>query len=315
MFLGMLFILCTCNPQSSLPQAVTTHSNVMTSSPAATKTRFVLAEMQGAIEATFTPENLATITPGILQEEFVPTTIPLTITILYDNREYDKKLKPAWGFSALVEYSGETVLFDTGGDGTIFMENMYTLGIEPTQIESVILSHAHGDHIGGLSELLKTGVRPVVYLLPSFPASFKSQTEQVTPIIEVSPGQSIATRLLTTGEMGNSIPEQALVIQTEAGLVVITGCAHPGIVEIVEQAQSLFDESVHLVLGGFHLGNKNFAEIDSILREFRRIEVEWVAPCHCTGQLAIDMFAAEYGDHFIQVGVGKVIRLDAMLSK
>ena len=65
------------------------------------------------------------------------------------------------------------------------------------------------------------------------------------------------------------IPEQALVIQTEQGLVVITGCAHPGIVAILEQAQSLFEESVYMVMGGFHLGSMSEAEIDTILNDFQ----------------------------------------------
>jgi len=110
--------------------------------------------------------------------------------------------------------------------------------------------------------------------------------------------------------MGRSIPEQALVIRTGQGLVIITGCAHPGIVAIVEQAQEMFAEPIHLVLGGFHLGSKNIAEIDAIRRDFRRLGVAQVAPCHCTGERAISMFAAEYGDNFIQTGVGKLIVLN-----
>jgi 7,8-dihydropterin-6-yl-methyl-4-(beta-D-ribofuranosyl)aminobenzene 5'-phosphate synthase len=92
--------------------------------------------------------------------------------------------------------------------------------------------------------------------------------------------------------------------------VIITGCAHPGIVAIVEQAREVFAEPVRLVLGGFHLGGKSKAEIDAILRDFQRLGVEQVAPCHCTGEQAITQFAAEYGEDFIEAGVGRVIRLD-----
>ena len=111
------------------------------------------------------------------------------------------------------------------------------------------------------------------------------------------------------------IPEQALVIQTGQGLVVITGCAHPGIVAILEKVQNLFAEPVNLVLGGFHLGDKSEAEIDAILNDFRRLEVEQVAPCHCTGEYAITRFVAEYGKDIFQVGVGSMIRLEASISK
>jgi 7,8-dihydropterin-6-yl-methyl-4-(beta-D-ribofuranosyl)aminobenzene 5'-phosphate synthase len=78
-------------------------------------------------------------------------------------------------------------------------------------------------------------------------------------------------------------------------------------VEIIEHAQTLLEGQVRLVLGGFHLGGKREAEIDAILTDFRRLEVEQVAPCHCTGDQAIAMFAAEYGEDYIQAGVGRRI--------
>jgi 7,8-dihydropterin-6-yl-methyl-4-(beta-D-ribofuranosyl)aminobenzene 5'-phosphate synthase len=256
------------------------------------------------------PSIVANETTQEVSETPMPVTQSLTIIIVYDNNAYDQRLKTAWGFSALVEYHDHTLLFDTGGDGAILIENMRILGIDPTQIESVVLSHAHGDHTGGLNDLLEAGARPTVYLLPSFSLSFKDQIERVTQVVVVSSGQSIAEGLLTTGEMGRNILEQALVIRTEPGLVVITGCAHPGVIAILEQALEMYDEPIRLVLGGFHLGSKSKAEIVSVLEDFRRIGVEHVAPCHCTGAQAISMFAAEYGEDFIQAGVGRVVRLD-----
>lgn len=243
-------------------------------------------------------------------ETTMPVTQSLTITIIFDNNAYDQRLKSAWGFSALIEYRDHILLFDTGSDGQTLMKNMRILGIDPNQIESIVLSHAHGDHTGGLSAILEAGSRPLVYLLPSFPQSFKRQVRSTTKVIEVTPSQSIAEGIFTTGEMGRDIPEQALVIQTDQGLVVITGCAHPGIVEIVEQARELSDEPVNLVLGGFHLRSKSEAEIVSILKDFRRIGVEQVGPCHCTGDLAISMFSIKYGENFIQTGVGKTIKME-----
>jgi 7,8-dihydropterin-6-yl-methyl-4-(beta-D-ribofuranosyl)aminobenzene 5'-phosphate synthase len=216
----------------------------------------------------------------------------------------------SWGFSALVEYHDHTLLFDTGGNGQLLLENMRILRIDPTQIDSIVLSHVHGDHTAGLSAVLATGAKPVVYLPSSFPAPFKQQVAQITKVSEVTSGQPIAKGIFTTGEMGRTIPEQALVIQTMHGLVVITGCAHPGIVAIVEQVKETFDEPVRLVLGGFHLSSKTEAEINTIIKDFRRLEVKQVAPCHCTGESAITLFAVEYGVDFIQVGVGSVIRLE-----
>ncbi|MBU1662585.1 MAG: MBL fold metallo-hydrolase [Chloroflexi bacterium] len=237
-------------------------------------------------------------------------TNALTISVVYDNHSFDRRLKTALGFSALVEYRGHTLLFDTGGDRSALLSNMGILGIDPTRIQSLALSHHHGDHTGGLSGLLKTGVRPMIYLLPSFSARFKRKIGRKTAVTEVTPGQSLADGVFTTGEMYNRSAEQSLVIQTSRGLVVVTGCAHPGIVKIIAQAKDLFDDSVRLVMGGFHLRSKSEAEMRTILADFRRLGVEKVAPSHCTGDQSIAMFAEEYGDDFIQSGAGKIIHVD-----
>jgi 7,8-dihydropterin-6-yl-methyl-4-(beta-D-ribofuranosyl)aminobenzene 5'-phosphate synthase len=254
-------------------------------------------------------------TPPDPWETPMPVTQPITITIVFDNHTYVLGLKTAWGFSALIDNNDHVLLFDTGGDGPMLLDNMNVLGIDPTRIESVVLSHAHGDHTGGLSALLEVGARPEVYLLPSFPASFRNQVGRLVEVIEVTEGMKVAENLYTTGTLGRSIPEQALVIRTSEGLVVVTGCAHPGIVEILEQVQETFNDKIHLALGGFHLGSKSRAEIESILKAFRRLGVELVAPCHCTGDTAIAMFAEEYGDDFIQTGVGQTFRLEIAVSQ
>jgi 7,8-dihydropterin-6-yl-methyl-4-(beta-D-ribofuranosyl)aminobenzene 5'-phosphate synthase len=161
-----------------------------------------------------------------------------------------------------------------------------------------------------LSALLENSDQPTIYLLPSFAKSYKRQLGLVTQVSEVTSGQVVVDDNLTTGDVGGNISEQALVIRTEEGLVVITGCAHPGIVQIIERAVELTSGPVHLVLGGFHLGNKSENEISAILADFRRLGVQKVAPCHCTGERAIAMFSAEYGQAFVQAGAGRLITLD-----
>jgi 7,8-dihydropterin-6-yl-methyl-4-(beta-D-ribofuranosyl)aminobenzene 5'-phosphate synthase len=233
------------------------------------------------------------------------------LTIIYDNNAYDRRLTTAWGFAAWLEFQDSILLFDTGGDGRILLQNMQVLGLDPLRLQSIILSHAHGDHTGGLDAILEAGARPVVYMLPSFSGAYKRQVGQKAEVIDVEPWQSIAEGIYTTGELGRSTPEQSLVIRTSQGLVVMTGCAHPGIVEIVEQIREHFKESVYLVLGGFHLKGKSKKVIKAILADFQRLGVERIAPCHCTGEKALRMFAAGYGEDFIQAGVGKVIRMEA----
>jgi 7,8-dihydropterin-6-yl-methyl-4-(beta-D-ribofuranosyl)aminobenzene 5'-phosphate synthase len=260
------------------------------------------------------------LTPEKLQEAHTETSgkapikpeedRTMKLTIVYDNNAFDPRLKTAWGFSALVEYDDHTLLFDTGGDAPMLLENMDILEIDPAQIEKVIISHDHGDHTGGLEGLLEQNPHPTVYVIPSYSAGSRRRISQTTTIVDVTVGQQLDEGVFTTGEMKGDVPEQALLIKTGQGLVVITGCAHPGVVRMIEKAQEILDEPIHLVVGGFHLGQTNAQELDSIMAAFRQMGVEKVAPTHCTGDHAIELFEAEYKDDFIQAGAGKVIVVD-----
>ena len=158
----------------------------------------------------------------------------VAITILYDNNEYDERLATAWGFSCLVEGLDETILFDTGGDGALLLSNMGTLAVDPEDVDDVVISHVHGDHVDGLSGFLRENQEVTVYLPQSFPASIKGSTRDAgADVVEVHGPVEICARVSSTGELGSWIKEQSLMIETSQGLVVITGCAHPGIVDIV----------------------------------------------------------------------------------
>jgi 7,8-dihydropterin-6-yl-methyl-4-(beta-D-ribofuranosyl)aminobenzene 5'-phosphate synthase len=251
-----------------------------------------------------------TLTPTVLPSPTVVTEgEEVIITVVYDNNAYDPRLQTAWGFGCVVERGETAVLFDTGGDGAILLSNMAALGFDPHTVDIVVLSHIHGDHTGGLADLLATGVRPTVYVPESFPVSFKTQVKAITALQEVAGPQEIMPGIYTTGQMGSGIVEQALAIEMPQGLVVITGCAHPGIVEMVRRAGQIGESGVYLVLGGFHLGGASSHRVAGIIAAFREMGVQKVAPCHCTGDQAIAQFSAEYGDDFIQNGVGKVLEI------
>jgi 7,8-dihydropterin-6-yl-methyl-4-(beta-D-ribofuranosyl)aminobenzene 5'-phosphate synthase len=259
---------------------------------------------QHTATTAMTPAPTALPSPTVATEDE-----KVIITVVYDNNAYDPRLQTAWGFGCVIERDETTVLFDTGGDGAILLSNMAALGFDPRVVDIVVLSHIHGDHTGGLADLLATGVRPTVYVPKSFPASFKTQVKAITALQEVAGPQEILPGIHTTGQMGSGIVEQALVVETPQGLVVITGCAHPGIVEMVRRAGQIGESGVYLVLGGFHLGGASARRIADIIAAFREMGVQKVAPCHCTGDQAMDMFAAEYGDDFIQNGVGKILEI------
>ena len=228
----------------------------------------------------------------------------MKITIVYDNRTLDPNLASAWGFSCLVD---DDLLFDTGGDGRTLLSNMAKMGIDPAGIRTVVLSHAHGDHTGGLGGLLETSVRPTVYVPRSFPTRFKADVRLLTTLVEVHGPVEIRSGIHTTGEVGRGLVEQALAVETGDGLVVVTGCAHPGVVEMVRRAKESVGGKVYLVMGGFHLGGTSQRRVKTIIADFRQLGVQRVAPCHCTGDRAIRVFAEEYGPDFVKAGVGLVL--------
>ncbi len=233
----------------------------------------------------------------------------MKFTIVYDNRSLYPHLVPKWGFSCLV---GDDLLFDTGGDGRTLLSNMARMGIDLAAIETVVLSHAHGDHTGGLAGLLGTGVRPTVYVPRSFPARFKAGVRALTTLVEVREPVEIRPGIHTTGEVGRGIVEQALAVETGEGLIVVTGCAHPGVVKMVRRAVGARlprPLRPYLVLGGFHLGGASKRQVERIIADFRDLSVQKAAPCHCTGDRAIGIFAEKYGEDFVRVGVGCVITI------
>lgn len=232
------------------------------------------------------------------------------LTILYDNYLSNESLHTAWGFSCLVEVGKKTILFDTGGSAEILLSNMATLGIDPARIEIVVLSHIHGDHVGGLSGVLELNNSVTVYLPASFPSYFKDQVgAHGALVVEVRGPTEIVPGVWSTGEMGTWIKEQGLVVQSSKGLVVITGCAHPGVVNMVKAAKQIADQEVHLVVGGFHMFGMSKAQVQSVINAFQKLGVHQVAPCHCSGDLTRDLFHAAYGAGFFPAGAGWSIDL------
>ncbi len=208
-----------------------------------------------------------------------PISGVVTVTILFDNTAADERLNIGWGFAALLETSEHTVLFDTGADGEALLKNFELMGKDPKAVETVVISHAHSDHTGGLQSLLDLGVRPRLYLLPAFPQGMRDELAGRVEVVEAAPGQEIVPGIRTTGQVGTAIPEQALILETQGGLVVLTGCAHPGVIQMVERARELNAGPLDLVMGGFHLMEASTGEVQAILGEFRRLGVgEWGRP-------------------------------------
>jgi 7,8-dihydropterin-6-yl-methyl-4-(beta-D-ribofuranosyl)aminobenzene 5'-phosphate synthase len=190
------------------------------------------------------------------------------------------------------------------------MDNMDKLRVAPGRIEGIFLSHAHEDHTAGLSGVRGANPKLKVYLGRSFPKSLKDAVRaRGAELVEIDGPTEIEEDIYSTGELGTGIKEQSLIIKTKKGLVVITGCAHPGIVKITRSAKEQLHEEIYLLLGGFHLSGMSDSQVNSIIGSLKELGVKKAAPCHCTGDRAIELFEKAYKEDFIANGVGNIIEV------
>jgi 7,8-dihydropterin-6-yl-methyl-4-(beta-D-ribofuranosyl)aminobenzene 5'-phosphate synthase len=224
----------------------------------------------------------------------------IVINSVFDNYLVKPGLRTSWGLACVIETTSEKILFDTGGDSEILLYNMRKMKIDPKSIDKVIISHEDWDHVGGLEGFLEVNNVVKVFI----PSSFSKKTKNMildkgATFEEVSDTKKIAEFIYSTGVLTGPPDEQSLMLETNRGLVVLTGCAHPGIVRILKRAKDIADKDrIYLVAGGFHHPPL------SVIKEFREINVEKVAPSHCTGDRVREAFKDEYKEDFIEYGVG-----------
>ena len=237
----------------------------------------------------------------------------MKIKIIFDNEVLNSKFSIGWGFSCLV---GEDLLFDTGESAESLLNNMRQLDINLSKIKDIVISHDHWDHTGGLWKILEKNKSVRVWGCPGFSRNFKNRVKsQKINLIEAKNLMQIRENIFTTGEIQGKyhledISEQSLVVKTSKGLVVITGCSHPGIVKILEQVRNYFpQDNFYLVFGGFHLLHKDLREVEMIVSRFKEMKVQLVGPTHCTGLQAKELFKKMYKNNFLSIKAGKIIEL------
>ena len=232
----------------------------------------------------------------------------LKLTVVYDNHLHNERLKSGWGFSCLAEYSDKKILFDTGDNPEKLSFNLDALGINPQDFQAVVLSHNHWDHTGGL-QALAPAKNYKLYFGKSYPARFQGRMKSLgINFFLVDDLRRIEQDVYAGPQMAAlGIKEIPLTLKTPKGLVIITGCAHPGILKIIKRLKEELQQDVYLVLGGFHLGAV-FA-LEGVVAGFRKTGVVKVAPCHCTGERAIALFERYFKQDFIRVGSGVKIEI------
>ena len=235
---------------------------------------------------------------------------PLKFTILYDNYLHEQGTKPDWGFSCLIEGTEKVILFDTGTQPDILLHNVDHLGVDLKKVEQIVLSHDHHDHIGGLPKVLDRNPDVSVFMPVSFAYEIVRSVEtKKAKVVSVDEPIEICPNVYSTGEMGIQIKEQSLIINTKKGLIIVTGCSHQGIVNILERAKKLFDRPIYLVFGGFHLGGMPDAKVETIIQSFKEMGVEKCGATHCTGDRPIELFKKAFGDNYVPMGTGRVLEI------
>lgn len=266
---------------------------------------------------------------------------PTKVTILYDAFGGRPGLERDWGFSALIEYQGKRILFDTGNNAEIFARNARQLHADLTHLDFVVISHRHTDHTAGLSAVLRANPRVPIYApqegfgifgaavpgtfyrpSPALPDSMRYFDGVVPKQIRAGtlwPGASIVLvdsslaiapgiRLLslvseTPGT--RELRELSLLLTTPEGDILVVGCSHPGIERILA-ARGTPDTPIRMLLGGLHL----VATPDSVLEPLaHRLHSDWhvlqIAPGHCTGEPAFAILQREFGLDYRYAGLGR----------
>jgi 7,8-dihydropterin-6-yl-methyl-4-(beta-D-ribofuranosyl)aminobenzene 5'-phosphate synthase len=263
------------------------------------------------------------------------------VTILYDAFGSNQALTRDWGFSALVEHDGKQILFDTGNNQEIFERNVKALNVDLTKIDFAVISHRHADHATGLKYLLRIKPDVTVYVPadgdngfgdsefprvfyrpePSLPGKMRyfdgnypehlhsgklydtGHFVLVDKLTEVAPGVFL---LYTVSNIPRTLelPELTLAIKGPHGLILVDGCSHSGIEEILKAASAV-DPHTHIVFGGLHLVRTPEPDIDRLVDALKnKWKLDEVAPGHCTGEPAFLRLQKAFGDNYLYAGAG-----------
>jgi 7,8-dihydropterin-6-yl-methyl-4-(beta-D-ribofuranosyl)aminobenzene 5'-phosphate synthase len=269
------------------------------------------------------------------------------LTVFYDAFGKTSTMAKDWGYAAFVEYDGKRILFDTGNNPEILAQNAKAQGVDLAKLDFVVMSHRHGDHMGGLTYLLKVNPTVKIYAPKEgfgvygsdLPGSFYRKDESLPPEqryydgappevmrfgsawpganfqlvdknTEITP--DIHLIALVSDKPGTlELRELSLAINTPDGMVIVVGCSHPGIDKIVEAAGTI-NPRIHLIVGGFHLVVSSDADIQKIVTALHdRFKVEYVAPGHCTGEPAFTALKKTFADQYLYAGLGTTLALTA----
>jgi 7,8-dihydropterin-6-yl-methyl-4-(beta-D-ribofuranosyl)aminobenzene 5'-phosphate synthase len=279
----------------------------------------------------------------ILLPAFCRGDAPNRVTILYDAFGKSAAMTKAWGFSALVEFGGKRILFDTGGNAEILEHNVKALGVDLSKLDFVVISHRHDDHISGLNYLLRVNPTVKIYTaadpwgpfgwtapnslyrkddslaagmryFDGDPAAVFSASSpwpqtnfvRVDATTEIAPGIFLVPTISqVTGTL--ELREISLAIRGPQGLIIVDGCSHAGVEKVLEAATKI-DPHVRVLFGGLHLvaaPDPDIQRISAALHD--QWKLDYIAIGHCTGEPTFAELQKTFGDRYIYAGVGTVV--------
>lgn len=253
----------------------------------------------------------------------------------------DRHFMSEHGISFLIENDkGQRVLIDAGASEQVFLHNMDLLGYKLDSISAVFISHGHYDHVGGLVPLIKAGVpiyaHPMTFVGKRYIVQGTKKTDLSPPssVLKALEGAKLnlsaasvelAEGVRTSGEVARQFPfeapgsfvreedgkvvedsnidDQAVYVSTKKGMVVISGCGHAGIVNIVQQAKKSMGVKVFMAMGGFHLYSGDTDRLLKTMDNLKNLGVDHIAPMHCTGFEAMKLLSDRFvGFELMSVG-------------
>lgn len=249
----------------------------------------------------------------------------MRIMILVDNNSKGGLIEEH-GFSAWIEMSGQTILFDTG-QGKALSPNAAMLGCDLEQVDMLVLSHGHYDHGGAVSQVLRIAPATRVFchagsFLPRYsirpgeaPRTISMPQSEIEAILNLPANRiqwitkplNIIPDVGISGEIPRVHPQEdtggpffldpngrhpdlikddmAMWVNSDRGLIIITGCCHSGLINTVEHIRSVSGvDRVFGVIGGLHLVNASRERLETTCSALRKWNPEFVIPCHCTGE-------------------------------
>jgi len=271
----------------------------------------------------------------------------ISITTLVENTASGAGLLAEHGLSFWIEYADKRILFDTG-QSDILIQNAKVLGINLAEADAIILSHGHYDHTGGLTAVLDIAAKAKIYLHPAaIEPKFSKKNSGVELIgmpdsaqktirnrgvirtetpIQIFPGVTVTgqvPRINNFEDVGGAffidencqkpdelLDDQTLFIETSKGLVIVFGCAHAGVVNILHRIADLTEKKqFYAALGGMHLLRASNERIERTKIVFQDYDLKKIGPAHCTGSKAIEKFKTAFRNQYFTCSVGTQIDL------